>query len=188
MRRWRSERNSLSVDQVSAILEGKAVIGPPRDIQEVRNAITTLDALPRCLPSHRRHLLEAHGLLMAGLAGGHRLASSAHQQRGALRAGVHPSLQQRQWPPGAPMADTDPQPLAAPARQASHRGGVHNRQAAYYASLGPGACRAGPSRWHWSRAGSQTWKIPACRKPLSGGRRAALLSLTLAGAETPTCA
>ena len=61
------ERNSLSVEQVSAIVDGKPVIGPPRDIQEVRNAIAAYEALPRWIPSDPRHLLEAHGLLMAGL-------------------------------------------------------------------------------------------------------------------------
>jgi Fic family protein len=33
------ENNSLSVDQVTAILEGKRVPGPPNEIQEVKNAI-----------------------------------------------------------------------------------------------------------------------------------------------------
>ena len=61
------ERNSLSVEQVSAILEGKPVIGPARDIQEVRNAIAAYEARPRWNPSECNHLLEAHGLLMAGL-------------------------------------------------------------------------------------------------------------------------
>jgi Fic family protein len=61
------ERNSLTVEQVSAIVDGKSVIGPPRDIQEVRNAISAYEALPRWTPSQREHLLEAHDLLMAGL-------------------------------------------------------------------------------------------------------------------------
>lgn len=61
------ERNSLTVEQVSAILDDKPVIGPPRDIQEVRNAITAYEALPRWNPANRLHLLAAHGLLMAGL-------------------------------------------------------------------------------------------------------------------------
>lgn len=33
------ENNSLTVDQVSAILDGKRVLGLPREIQEVRNAL-----------------------------------------------------------------------------------------------------------------------------------------------------
>ena len=33
------EQNSLSLEQVSAVFDGQLVIGPARDIQEVRNAI-----------------------------------------------------------------------------------------------------------------------------------------------------
>ena len=61
------EQNSLSLGQVTALFDGKRVIGPARDIQEVRNAISAYEALPRWTPSNERHLLEAHGLLMAGL-------------------------------------------------------------------------------------------------------------------------
>ena len=61
------EQNSLSLEQVTALFDGQRVIGPARDIQEVRNAITAYDVLPRWDPSNRQHLLEAHGLLMAGL-------------------------------------------------------------------------------------------------------------------------
>jgi Fic family protein len=43
------------------------VLGPARDIQEVRNAIAAYDALPRWDPANPQHLLEAHGLLLAGL-------------------------------------------------------------------------------------------------------------------------
>ena len=57
----------LSLEQVSALFDGQRVLGPARDIQEVRNAITAYDALPRWDPSNPQHLLEAHGLLMAGL-------------------------------------------------------------------------------------------------------------------------
>lgn len=61
------EQNSLSIEQVSALFDGKRVIGPARDIQEVRNAIAAYDALPRWDPANRAHLLEAHGQLMAKL-------------------------------------------------------------------------------------------------------------------------
>jgi len=61
------EQNSLSLEQVAALFDGQRVIGPARDIQEVRNAITAYDALPRWDPSNPQHLLEAHRLLMAGL-------------------------------------------------------------------------------------------------------------------------
>ena len=33
------ENNSLSIDQVTAIMEGKRVLGAPNEIQEVKNAI-----------------------------------------------------------------------------------------------------------------------------------------------------
>ena len=61
------EQNSLSIEQVSALFDGQRVIGPARDIQEVRNAIAAYDALPRWDPANHEHLLAAHGLLMAGL-------------------------------------------------------------------------------------------------------------------------
>ena len=61
------EQNSLSLEQVTALFDGRRVLGPARDIQEVRNAIAAYDALPRFDPSNPQHLLEAHGLLLAGL-------------------------------------------------------------------------------------------------------------------------
>lgn len=61
------EQNSLNLEQVSALFDGQRVIGPARDIQEVRNAIAAYEALARWNPTDRAHLLEAHGLLMAGL-------------------------------------------------------------------------------------------------------------------------
>jgi Fic family protein len=61
------EQNSLSIEQVTALFDGQRVLGPARDIQEVRNAISAYDALPRFDPSNPQHLLEAHGLLQAGL-------------------------------------------------------------------------------------------------------------------------
>jgi Fic family protein len=61
------EQNSLSLEQVTALFDGQRVFGLARDIQEVRNAITAYEALPRWDPANRQHLQEAHGLLMAGL-------------------------------------------------------------------------------------------------------------------------
>lgn len=61
------EQNTLSLEQVTALFDGKRVVGPVRDIQEVRNAIAAYEALHRWDPTSREHLLEAHGLLMAGL-------------------------------------------------------------------------------------------------------------------------
>ena len=60
-------QTSLGLVQVRAIPDGKPGLGPAREIQEVRNAIAAYEALPRWNPGQRKDLLEAHGLLMAGL-------------------------------------------------------------------------------------------------------------------------
>lgn len=61
------ENNSLTLDQVTAVLAGKRVLGPPQEIHEVQNAFMAYDALSKWTPSNTKHLLEAHRLLMAGL-------------------------------------------------------------------------------------------------------------------------
>lgn len=62
------EQNSLSLEQVTAVLDGKPVLGPPREIQEVRNAFAAYEALADWNPSRLDDLLAAHGLLLQGLA------------------------------------------------------------------------------------------------------------------------
>ncbi|UJX42899.1 Fic family protein [Desulfovibrio sp. JY] len=61
------EGNSLSVPQVTAVLEGKRVLGSPREVQEVHNALTAYDMLAGFDPTKREDFLRAHGLLMYGL-------------------------------------------------------------------------------------------------------------------------
>ncbi|SEK63644.1 Fic family protein [Pseudomonas sp. NFIX51] len=61
------ENNTLSLEQVTAVLEGRRVLGMPREIQEVRNAFAAYEAMPGWRPALREHLLEAHALLMHGL-------------------------------------------------------------------------------------------------------------------------
>lgn len=61
------ENNTLSIEQVTAVLDGKRVLGLPREIQEVRNAFSTYEAMPEWQPSSRDNLLAAHALLMHGL-------------------------------------------------------------------------------------------------------------------------
>lgn len=61
------EHNSLTVEQVKAVLEGKRVLGLPREIQEVRNAFAAYEQLPHWQPHNPKHVLVAHGLLMQGL-------------------------------------------------------------------------------------------------------------------------
>ena len=61
------EQNSLSLDQVTAVIQGRRVLGSPREIQEVRNAFAAYEALPHWSPTELDDLLIAHRLLMAGL-------------------------------------------------------------------------------------------------------------------------
>jgi Fic family protein len=61
------ENNTLTLDQVSAIIEGKRVLGDPREIQEVRNAFAAYDAMPQWSPTSLEDLLTAHRLLMSTL-------------------------------------------------------------------------------------------------------------------------
>ena len=61
------EGNKLSEGEVQAILEGKKVVAPLKEIQEVRNAIKTYELYPRLNPFSIQDLLLAHGTMMAGL-------------------------------------------------------------------------------------------------------------------------
>lgn len=61
------EHNSLTLEQVTAVLDGKRVLGLPREIQEVRNAFAAYEKLPLWQPYNAAHLLAAHGQLMHGL-------------------------------------------------------------------------------------------------------------------------
>jgi len=62
------EGNTLSELQITAILQGKRVAAPPREIQEVRNALMAYEQLGRWRPTREADLLEAHRILMSGLA------------------------------------------------------------------------------------------------------------------------
>ena len=61
------EGNSLTRDQITALLDKKRVIGPPQDILEVQNAITAYRRLAEFTPLSVDSLLEAHGIMMKGL-------------------------------------------------------------------------------------------------------------------------
>ncbi|MEL6658928.1 MAG: Fic family protein [Bacteroidota bacterium] len=61
------EGNTLSEEQVTAIIENKRVIGPAKDILEVKNAIAVYDKLDGFNPFSEESYLEAHGILMKGL-------------------------------------------------------------------------------------------------------------------------
>ena len=61
------EGNKLTEGQVSDIIEGKMVVAPLRDIQEVKNAIATYDLFPRLDAFDVNDLLRAHGIMMKAL-------------------------------------------------------------------------------------------------------------------------
>ena len=61
------EGNTLSEAQITAILDGKRVIAPPREVHEVRNALAAYDHFENWQPEVEKDLLDAHRMLMAGL-------------------------------------------------------------------------------------------------------------------------
>ncbi|WP_045222134.1 Fic family protein [Desulfonatronum thioautotrophicum] len=61
------EGNTLSAAQITAILEGKRVIAPPREVREVKNALAAYDRFETWKPEAEKDLLEAHRILMSGL-------------------------------------------------------------------------------------------------------------------------
>lgn len=61
------EQNSLTIDQVSDIIEGKRVLGPPQDIREVKNAYEAYELLTCLNPYSVTDLLKAHKTMMADL-------------------------------------------------------------------------------------------------------------------------
>lgn len=70
------EQNTLTLDQVTAVLDGKRVLAPPKDIAEVRNAFEIYERLEELDPYSVDDLLTAHGVMMRGL----------EQEAGAFRS------------------------------------------------------------------------------------------------------
>ncbi len=61
------ENNSLTIEQITAIIEGKRVLGPPNEIQEVKNAVQAYELLLNLNPYKQNDLLKAHQLMMNDL-------------------------------------------------------------------------------------------------------------------------
>ncbi len=61
------EGNSLTLEQITAILDKKRVSGSPRDIQEAQNAIEVYSSLTSFKPKSMKSFLKAHKLLMKEL-------------------------------------------------------------------------------------------------------------------------
>ena len=61
------EQNTLSLEQVTAVLSGKRVLAPPKDIAEVKNAYEIYEMMERLDPYSMDDLLTAHGIMTRGL-------------------------------------------------------------------------------------------------------------------------
>ncbi len=61
------EGNTLTEQQITAIIENKRVLGPSKDIQEVQNAIKVYEAISSYKFDSVKSFLKAHDTLMAGL-------------------------------------------------------------------------------------------------------------------------
>lgn len=61
------EQNTLTLEQVTAVLNGKQVLAPPKDIAEVKNAYEIYNRLDELDPFSVDDLLTAHGIMTRGL-------------------------------------------------------------------------------------------------------------------------
>ncbi len=61
------EGNTLTIEQVTDIVNNKKVLGPKKDILEVKNAIKVYENLPKYDVESLKSFLEAHRVLMTGL-------------------------------------------------------------------------------------------------------------------------
>ena len=61
------EQNTLSLEQVTAVLSGKRIIAPPKDIAEVKNAYEIYEMMGSLDPYSVDDLLTAHGVMTRGL-------------------------------------------------------------------------------------------------------------------------
>lgn len=61
------EQNTLTLEQVTAVLNGKQVLAPPKDIAEVKNAYDIYERLDELNPYSVDDLLTAHSIMTRGL-------------------------------------------------------------------------------------------------------------------------
>ncbi len=71
------EQNTLTLEQISAVLDGKRVLGPPKDIAEAKNAYEIYERMDQLDPYSVDDLLVAHGVMTRGLI----------EESGCFRAG-----------------------------------------------------------------------------------------------------
>lgn len=61
------EQNTLTLDQVTDVINGKRILGPPQDIREVKNAYEAYERVSMLDPYNVKNLLLAHRIMMEGL-------------------------------------------------------------------------------------------------------------------------
>lgn len=61
------EQNTLSLEQVTAVINGKHILAPPKDIAEVKNAYEIYERLDELDPYSLDDLLTAHSVMTRGL-------------------------------------------------------------------------------------------------------------------------
>lgn len=71
------ENNTLSFEQVTAVINGKPVLAPQKDVLEVQNAFRAYEKLSEINPYSIDDLLKIHGIMMDGLV----------KESGQLRSG-----------------------------------------------------------------------------------------------------
>jgi len=96
------ENNSLSLDQMTDILNGKRVLGSPEEIREVRNAYEAYEVLLTLNPYVIKDLLAAHRVLMEDLT----------KESGRFRSGGVGIFAEEQLVHMAPPANRVPELLA----------------------------------------------------------------------------
>ena len=73
------EGNTLSEEEVRDVIDGKNVVAPIRQIQEVKNAIKTYELYPTLDAFKEKDLLKAHGVMMQAL-----VDNAGHYRRGGV--------------------------------------------------------------------------------------------------------
>lgn len=71
------ENNTLSIEQVTDVINGKRVLAPQKDIEEVHNAFNAYEKLSEINPYSIDDLLKIHGIMMNGFV----------KEAGRLRSG-----------------------------------------------------------------------------------------------------
>ena len=73
------EHNSLSLQQVTDVIDGKHVLGAPNEIQEVKNALQAYRLMKQLDAYEEADLLRAHGLMMVDL-----VENAGHYRKGSV--------------------------------------------------------------------------------------------------------